>query len=339
MLRDIKCPHPYPFLYGFKVVYTGGVPAVTIGVNDVSSVTDNAAGDFTINLKRPFSFAGANSWDSVSVCTPMNSGGNVEAQVASSSKSAIRAGRIAGAGDENCYVLTLGFYNREALNSNTLKHVLMGNMQNGRFLAFRTDGSTGVTLGGSCVSSVTRNGAGDFTVVYKQAFGAEPVVVGTVFGAGQRFTVIPADTNTSQVRFILRQGGGGLVDSPANVFVYGPMARSNEGGLRRPVKTMQRQSILHGCVLDRVTQQTDLNSVDGTYGSGASGVSAYTFAKAFRRATIAVATTAGEATANGTLIEDSSSTAVTLKTLTTAGVLTDSTVSCLILGTNDPGES
>lgn len=46
MLRELKSYHRATFINCFKIAYSGGVPAATMGINDVSSVTDvGTAGD------------------------------------------------------------------------------------------------------------------------------------------------------------------------------------------------------------------------------------------------------------------------------------------------------
>jgi len=343
MLRELKQYHVSPYLYAFKVAYSGGTPSATLGFNDLSSVSDNGTGDFSLNFKRPFSWSNSNN-DVIALASPYHTNGNLEYYASSYTKSAVR---IAGAGADLSHdVLVLGWRDRSALNARSFRENVYCNLNRPRMLAFQLDGTTtpaSIVSGAAGAFSFTRNSTGNYTLVYKNAFGAAPVVVGCcVTSSTQRFGIISSGTDATKVTFETYNSSGSATNSLVNIFVVGTDSRDVGGGFDRPLQINQRKSILTGFIVDRSGAAILNNSTDATYASGGTGVYTLTLTDPntrLRRTCTPVSGATNVSSAVATRITSPTSGGFTVTSFATNGAATSSTTHAIAVCYEDTGES
>lgn len=341
MLREIRHPHVAPYINAFKIKYTSGTPYADVGYNDVQSITDNGTGDFTINFKRPYSWASGGTWDIVAIGCPLHSNGNLEYYASEATKAKVR---IAGAGGDYSHnVITFGWRDRSALNARSVDQRVYCNLNRPRLLAFQLNGTTTpatITSGASGAFSFVRNSTGNYTLTFKNAFSYEPIVVGSCASVTtQRFGLIASGTDATKVTFETYNSGGSPTNSITTLYVIGSDSTDKGGNSDSIIQCNQRRTVLTGFVADRAGGSILVNSTDGTYASGGTGVHTITTAEAFRRATTVVAGATNVSSAVAVRLGTSSATGYTCTSLNSGGSATSSTTHALLLGYRDPGES
>ena len=294
MLRPIKSPHPRVRLMAFVIDGADGSPAATVGADDLASITDNGAGDYSLTWKNPFHQV------PVVVVSPDHANGAgseayLQADPTITGCRILLKSNASAAADGKCFVLVAGLDTRVA-ESTIPQHVCSSRIR-GRLLAFKVnaDATTPTMLiGGTDVKTLTRNDTGDYTIEFKNAFGLAPVAVGVV-AADASGSVAIRTVGVSSVRVVVANHAGTAADTDFFLFVLGWDCQSEMGGLRRPLVSTQIRPRLLPMFLNVASGTPALSTGqdDAAVEDDDTGTHTLTFTKAFKRLGAAVATAVG----------------------------------------------
>lgn len=338
MLRELQSLHLAPQLFALKARYTGGVPAMTMGINDVSSVDDVGTGDVRINLKNKFvaNSSVTTQYAAAAAVAPVLAAGNAVNNIRSEATiSKIRLGDATT--DVDFDVIYAGW---QAVNSTdlTIPNSVRCNLVAPRMIVMRISTTTPtVSAGASQVQSITKNGTGDVTVVLKTAFGAVPCIVyGNETATTRRLTTIPANTNAGQFRVTATNTGGTAVEATFTVILLGGDSTDITGGNQNIVDIQGRMPRLISFGVDQAAGANIIyfGSKDGTFSDDGTGIYTFTFSKAFARTPF----WAGSANTPGITATAISSTAISIRTDNSGGSAADSQSSIVIIGFDEASE-
>ncbi len=347
MLRELRSVHLHPFIKCFKVVYTGGVPAVTTGINDRSSITDHGTGDFTITYKTPFSYESATAdWDTAAFSTLYSTTGNLYAAIQTNTNSAVRVDQNGKSADFKCDVIVVG-WESTASEAKGMPQRVHCNLRNPRMLAMRMDSGGASLSPGRGMGTVSLVSTGKYKIIYKRAFGKEPCVHITLDSqggtTGQRAAIIAAETDASQLVFETRSSAGALVASNAQILVIGTDSTDDTGGQREIVQISARGTdlITYGVKMN-AANAVEFGSKDYSLTDNGTGDATLTYlhgimsTSAYAKAPISIACASNATTAVNPVISQTSGSVVRVLTKVAAtGANGDTTFSVLSIGFNE----
>lgn len=326
MLRTAKTAKLHARTIGAIYTSTSGTPVASQGNDDLSSFTDNGAGDASLNLREPFART------PVVVAT---AGADVDAtsgafaNVTAQSASAVRVKTIANDGtatDGAAHVLTYGWDSAQTDNAAWLQAVENTGMSPRLIPISMSDPSTLVE--GKYLADVSAVG-GVSTITFRKAFQRAPVVIAVSDTAACLVNVVSTAVNKCVVTQF--NAGGAAIQAGVQLLALGWDSSNRIGKLRRALKVPQMKprviaaNITVTAGTPAVTGYNDVTVTDA-------GVGDYTltFAKPFRRKPVVVACHSGSGSA---AVTATSTTACTVKCRTDAGAAVDpTTVGVIIVG-------
>lgn len=214
MLRNIKNRFTRPRVMGY-IMTNAGTPSITDGCkDDVSSVTDNSAGNSTINFYEPFQRT------PITLVAAAGGTGAIPAVVTSAAASArvLTSNSAGSATDMNAHVMCFGFDsadtnsrgpNRSLARAGRLAPVLFG---------FRFNSSGGVLSGARQVSVSAATST--FTVTLKAPFASAPVVIPICTGSTAGVAKVTSASGSQIVIDTFDAAGSGAAFG-CHVFVLG----------------------------------------------------------------------------------------------------------------------
>lgn len=335
MLRPLKCPHIMPRVMGFQVIDTSGTPSVDNGcIDDHASVTDNAAGDASINLNEPFQRT------PVAISSPMVASGTIPS-VVSTAAGVIRNKLWTEAGvavDGNSHVLAFGFDNRDTVRLPFGQYHTAKATRPGSILTGYKVTSAGAVTYGSNQAGCTLD-TSTFTLALKNAGGALPIAVGCATGATAKSVRITSSAVNSIVVNTYDAAGS---DSAAgfNLIVLSNQHAARIGRCRHPLQVPQRgpRLELFQITVTAGTPVITLGAADGTITDNGTGDFSITWTRPFKRPPIVVATAVGAIICTDNT--GSSLTAGNILTFNAAGSAADPSgiINVVVLGYDDATE-
>lgn len=278
MLRPIKCDHYLPRVVAGKIINTAGTPSVSAGCqDDVSSVTDNATGDQSVNLSQIFKRKGASV---VTSGVGTGSISNITSNTAALCRSILRT-EAGTAVDGTGYWLSVGF--DHALSQKSLSPATVVATRHGTILEAGDCGSTG-TMGNGKYRFTAGAVTSTFTLTPTRPFGDTPIVLATARSATAKVCNVTSTAVNSIVVDTFDAAGSGS----AAAFNFLVLTKTNaiRQGLRRSIlQTTQKGGRL---VIFEVTYTTGtpaitVGSEDGAIVDNGTGDFSITLTKPFKR--------------------------------------------------------
>jgi len=351
MLRDVRSSFLAPRLIGLK--YTTASNAVTIGEGVGSaSITSAGTGQGVIAFRRAFARR------PIVVASPSSAdiaaGGYVitgtNTYPAATGLTVTTANSSVSADDGTCYMLALGYDQRDGTRYSRRSNVVRGEVDQGKIVALRIDTSkttlaTGITINNRAGFIWTRNGTGDVTITLRSAFAHTSfVAVGTAVSAtGQQVMTDVTASNTVRVK-VFTNGGTTPADGIVNLICYGDAQGPGERAVGNPLMNDQRRPQLFGysIIYTSGVPTYDFNSGDATLAATATGRVTFTHRQAYRREPIVVALPIFNIATQCCTIDNSSSTAFEVKNFSSGNALADCAngggFQLIGIGWDDPSE-
>lgn len=334
MLRAIQHDFLRPRFLRFRIDCTSGTPVATIGGEELTSITDNGTGDFTLNLRFPFQrvpVVAATSSDGAAA------GGYCTITSATASAIRIVIRNSSGTGeDQRCNVVVLG-YDSPDTNIIRPEASLMAPCRNPRIVCGSVASDGSITANGGTFT-VSKTGTGVYVVTPRIAFGATPVVLASpnqsgvahlrvVSIAAASFTVETHNTSASATDTAFSFIAIGS-DSPVN----------NTARSARVVREGSVAPRLVGVVAASGNASLSLNAAIGSIASGGTGIGDLTLnqvvaavpSRRFQRIPVCVATCEG--TTDTAQVNTTASSGTQVRTFNSSGSASASASHILLLG-------
>jgi len=335
MLREIRNEHLEPMLLGL-VVNMQGTHSITVGDDDISSITDGGVGVQTHVFRQTFN----RNPIGVATCTTVGANGALPAvdiidPVAAQVSNVSNAG---GGNDGIMHVLYLGW--RARTTDLVRGQLIHGSINSPRILAASIVGGTGAVSAGGSDVSCTRTGTGTYTVIFKRAFSKPPVVLLAPNEASATLFPNIVAVTASQVTIACFNQAAAATDCTFELIAYGSGSRDEIGRQKKIVFHTQRKPRLIGF---------SINVPAGVPAAGVgandiasivdNGVGDYTInlARPFRK-TPFVITTSGQGSTQ-TCVRSRTTSAIRIGAYTDAGAASDpAKFYVFALGADDPSE-
>jgi len=327
MLRSLQHPHLRPYLTAFKITTTS-TPSISVdvGAGDVTASARNSAGKSTLTPYRAAIRAGV-------VCATPGADiadGGIGTYDTDPSGTAIVSEFLgaSGSGDDGTgYVMALNYLNEytdRVSPQQSVKHSAI----NGRLMGFRVSLAGAAAVGSSQASSVGV-AASVYTVTYNRAYGRGSIVLATPIAAAQKAVKVTAASATA-CSVATFDSSEAAEDNAFYLMVLGWDAHHESWGLDRTLQVPQLRPRLEAFrVSGSGTAAIALGTDDATLVDNGTGDYTLTWAKAFEREPIVIATAkAGRAQ----LAAAASSTAANILTFNAAGSAADDDFCLFVLG-------
>lgn len=333
MLRQIKHPHNGSRLLGFYVE-TLVTPALTqtIGASAFTSpgsLARAAAGEVLATIKKPFG--------RLPVCVGgIGTGGAlgcycVNKQLTTAGTAVLQhrnASGTAGTAEAQIHGLIFGW--DSTYETITRNQIVNGTQKRIRLFGLKIDtsqtaaaNSTAIPIGYSQVKSVTDNGVGDWTIVFKRPFARKPVVIPTGFNASNAVRAVRIKAVTvNSVRIDVGTEAAAAVDGLVELLIHGYDNTYDHFVYNSPIEGVHRKErILPGRItVSAGTPTLSIGAKDFTITDNGVGDYTITARRPFKREPIVVCT--GK-TLRAQIKSISAVGAINLVTMTGAAVLTD----------------
>lgn len=334
--RVIQHPRAGGRLMGFTGT-TAATPSATLskGFGD-GTASYVAAGRLGITFLEAFSQppGGASGYNIAGAIVGTNASGGDKSKIRNAAKGFCEF--ASGGGSEfTCQGMVFGYDTTDSIDANIPSDV-KSTINNPRLIACQIDGVNGdVNIGGGSVSLV-KNGTGDYTITFLQAFGQTPQGVGGLTLTATN-TISVVSSSASSIRIRGSNSGGTATDTDFNLMVLGSDSIEERGRARKQILTNMRKPRLlafsHSVAAAVVFGSQDVTGVDN-----GTGDYTFTYANAFAREPIVVATRQSGSSNRYVRGSGSSSTGITLLTVNGSDVAEDGESLVLVLGSDDPSE-
>lgn len=344
MLRPIGNARIAPRLIGVKATSSGGATTVNIGLGDFHTPTSEADGRVTLQLKEPYSRA------PIVVGAPMsgnvgNSGSLLVHSDPTVAQIALQTHDGSAGDDGSLHALAFGWdsYETDYYSWGRIgaPFNLRGTWAKPRILRLKVTGhatTPAVNIGNGHVKTLTRNGAGDYTLTFKNGFGGNDVVAVPFVISSSRAGAFVVSADSASVRILTTVGGSGS-DLPFYLLVMGSDTLVPGSQHRRVIHTPERlaRAIALHITFSGGTPSLAKGTGEVTLTDTATGKVTINFAKSFAGEPLVLANkdTAGNVTAEAAAGVGS----VQINCWNTSDVAADpADLHVVILGTQDSAE-
>lgn len=289
MLRTLRHPRNSPRMIGLKATSAGGACTVNIGTLDVHSAASASTGKAYLTLKEPFRQV------PIVVGTPMQSVGAAGALLLDADHTEIILKLLThdgtAADDGAFHALALGWDAEDLVayryGPQNAPFRVKSTWNSPRLELFKVTGhaTTPVVNIGSRKATVSRNGAGDYTLTFTRPFAHDDVVavVGVISASAAHAHIVSA--TATAVRFLIGASGSGSDSLVAYIVVKGSDSLAPAGLQRKVLQVSDRRPrviaghVAYSAGVPSIVHGTDQFTVSDT----GTGVLTVTFTDAFLR--------------------------------------------------------
>lgn len=328
MLRDVRCGFLKPRLIGLN--YNAPGTGVTINAGKGSAaITSTVSGVAVITFARSYARRGcfvATAGSDVGSASYVGSAAVSNFPTALSYNPVSRNSSATHAGG-TVHCLNLGFDSVETLRFKQDANVVRSEFDQGVLHAFKYDSTTPSISVGARHFSIVKNGTGDVTLTFKNSAmsAATSAVVCAIPVSASDLVCNISTVSGLSVRILTFSTGAVATDSPVNVLVYLDAQGTTERVACTPLMSTQRKPILFGYSVlytaGAPVLESVLGSTDVTIANTATGRVTFTFANAFKRIPIMIATAGENTTTRWCTIDNVTTSAFEVKNWTSAPAL------------------
>lgn len=334
MLRAIQHSFLRPRVLRLKIDCTSGTPVASVGGEELSSITDNGTGDFTLTFKQAF------RRQPLVIATPTDGssvGSFCHVHTAAAASVRINIRPTAGAAeDTRCNIVLVGY--DSDMDKRVLRQSLMSTSRNPRMIVGSVSSAGAATVNGGTFT-VSKSSTGVYVVVPRVKFGYAPIVVASI-NQTTAGTVSAVSVTAASIEIRTYNAAGTPTDAAFSFLAAGSDAANVPTA--RVLRVAQEGNVAPRFVFIECASgnaSVAVNSDAASVASGGTGIGNITLAAqnaagpafTFKRTPVCLATAESTSAINA-YVSTAATTGCTVRTVNDAGTATASASHVLLFG-------